>query len=301
MQEKIAGSPTQEQTTTPMIANPIFVATVFFLISFFFRIVDIFILQMNQTDFGILPSKVIPLILLIIYLRYIGRNVSVLGIHSNLFMTNLLLAVLSVSVFNGILTGGPYLVLLLLGDQPHVSFYKLDYIVYDLIFQTANAFMEEMLFRGLLLRCFMTRTTPVKSNILQALLFGLWHIVWPLDSFLGGYMTAGEALVWALEYILESAIIGFLWGTIYLRSSSLVTPILFHFSTNFISSYITVEGSTVSMGLITIVMGVLAMIVTYIIALQYMKRKAMPRLAPWDKNLLFGQVAGGRILKEVTT
>ncbi|MGD2072408.1 MAG: CPBP family intramembrane metalloprotease, partial [Candidatus Thorarchaeota archaeon] len=198
-EEKVEYHSTQELDPTPISAEPVFVALLFFLISFFFRIVDIFVLQMNQTDFGILPSKIIPIILIIIYLRYKGRKVSAVGIHSNLFATNIMLAGLTVLVFNGIFIGGPYLFLLLTGNQPQVSFYKPDYIVYDLIFQTANAFMEEMLFRGLMLRCFMTRASPLKSNILQALLFGFWHIVLPLDSFLGGYMTAGEALVWALE------------------------------------------------------------------------------------------------------
>jgi membrane protease YdiL (CAAX protease family) len=218
-----------------------------------------------------------------------------------MFTANILLALLTVTVFNGILTGGPYLFLLLAGDQPLVSFYKLDYLVHDVIFQTANAFMEEMLFRGLMLRSFMTRTSPVKSNILQAVLFGFWHVVWPLDSFLGGYLTAVEALTWALEYILEASIIGFLWGAIFLKSSSLITPILFHFSTNFISSYITVEGSIGFMGLITIVMGILAMVVTYIISLQYVKRKAMPHLTPWDEEIITEMVADGQVLIEVTT
>ena len=290
-----------EKAENSITANPVFIGVLFFLIALFFRCLDIFILRMDQTLWGILPSKAIPLVLFIVYLRYRKRSIAELGIHSNLLTTNLILALLAVLIFNGIQTGGPVLYLILTGSQLEVSIYKMDYIAYDLIFHITNAFMEEMLFRGLLLRCFMTRVSPLKANILQSILFGLWHVVWPISDFLGGYITADYALGWALEYILTSGTIGFLWGFMFLKSSSLIGPIVMHFSVNMASIYIMIDGVPPVPGLVSLIIGLPSIVLTFIMAYFYTKKKSMPQLTPWDESIFKEQetVSSG-VMEEIT-
>lgn len=240
--------------------RPLRLASSFFVVALFFRIVDIFILEMNATDFGILPSKIIPIVLILMYLRQTDRKVSAVGIHSRNWDNNVILAALTILVFNGILIGGSFLSLFILNMQPYISFYKLDYIVFDLVYQTANAFMEEMLFRGLMLICFMSIMRSTKANLLQGFLFGLWHIVWPINSYLGGLIGVGAALGWAIEYMLSSMIIGILWGYMFQKTGSLISPILLHFFINFISAYVLVEPTTSG---IKLVLGVLAFVLTF--------------------------------------
>ena len=290
-----------EKAENSITANPVFIGVLFFLIALFFRCLDIFILRMDQTLWGILPSKAIPLVLFIVYLRYRRRSIAELGIHSNLLTANLILALLAVLIFNGIQTGGPMLYLILTGSQLEVSIYKMDYIAYDLIFHITNAFMEEMLFRGLLLRCFMTRVSPLKANILQSILFGLWHVVWPISDFLGGYITADYALGWALEYILTSGTIGFLWGFMFLKSSSLIAPIVMHFSVNMASIYIMIDGVPPVPGLVSLIIGLPSIVLTFIMAYFYTKKKSMPQLTPWDESIFKEQetVSSG-VMEEIT-
>jgi membrane protease YdiL (CAAX protease family) len=259
-----------EKSVGLLSKKPLRLAGGFFLLAFFFRIVDIFILEMNATDFGILPSKIIPIILILVYLRQTGKKRSDIGIHSKNWDRNVILAILTILVFDGVQIGGSFLSLLIINVQPQLSFYKLDYIVFDLVYQTANAFMEEMLFRGLMLICFMTIMRPFRANLFQALLFGLWHVVWPINSYLGGLITAGAAIGWALEYVFSSLIIGLLWGYMFQRTGSLISPILLHFSINFIGAYVFVEPS---IGAISLGIGMLAFLLTFAIVLFFTKRK----------------------------
>jgi membrane protease YdiL (CAAX protease family) len=240
--------------------RPLRLAGSFFVLALFFRIVDIFILEMNATDFGILPSKIIPIVLILLYLRQTGRKVSAVGIDSRKWDSNVILAALTILVFNGILIGGSFVSLFILNMQPYISFYKLDYIVFDLVYQTTNAFMEEMLFRGIMLLCFMSIMRPLWANLLQGVLFGLWHVVWPINSYLGGLISLGAAIGWAIEYVFSSLIIGLLWGYMLQRTGSLIGPILLHFFINLISAYIFVEPTIAG---IKIILGVFAFLLTF--------------------------------------
>ena len=281
----------EEKADRSIATNPVFVGLLFFLVALLFRCLDIFILRMDQTLWGILPSKAIPLVLFIVYLRYRRRTIAELGIHSNLLTANLILALLAVLIFNGIQTSGPMLYLILTGSQLEASIYKMDYIAYDLIFHVTNAFMEECLFRGLVLRCFMTRASPLKANILQSILFGLWHVVWPISDFLGGYITADYALGWALEYILTSGTIGFLWGFMFLKSSSLISQIIMHFSVNMVSIYIMIDGVPPVPGLVSLIIGLPSIVLTFIMVYFYTKKTSMPQLVPWNEPILKEQEA----------
>ena len=255
-----------------VLANrPLLLAGSFFLISFFFRIVDIFILEMNATDFGILPSKVIPLVLILLYLRHSKREVSDIGIHSRDWRSNVVLAILVIIVFNGVLIGGNFLTLFILNVQPQLSIYKMDYIVHDLVFQTANAFMEEMLFRGVMLISFMAIIRPGRANLLQGFLFGLWHVVWPINSYLGGFISAGAAISWSVEYVLSSMTIGLLFGYMFLKTGSLISPILLHFFVNLLSGYVSVAPSIT---VIKLGFGALALLLAFAVVLLYTRRKS---------------------------
>ncbi len=246
----------REQSNEVLFNNPIRLAVSFFLLGLLFRIIDIFVLEMNTTDFGILPSKIIPMLLILVYLRQTRRKSSDISLQSRNWERNLVIAVIVSLVFNGILVGGNVLILVALNMQPFISIYKLDYMIPDLIFQTANAFMEEILFRGIMLTCFMLVMRPLKANLLQAFLFGLWHVVWPLNSYLGGLISLGEAMSWAIEYTLSTMVIGLLWGYMVQRTGSLVSTIPFHFLTNLTSGYITVgpyiAGMTLRLGAVAI-------------------------------------------------
>ena len=78
-----------------------------------------------------------------------------------------------------------------------------------LAFNLVNATMEESLFRGLLLTRLAATMSRMRANAVQAVLFGLWHIVWPLRWFYDGQMTLGAAMTYGAGYILVATMMGF--------------------------------------------------------------------------------------------
>jgi membrane protease YdiL (CAAX protease family) len=105
--------------------------------------------------------------------------------------------------------------------------------------------MEEGLFRGLLLTHFTCRFSAFRSNLLQSMIFGLWHIVWPLRDYIEGNMTLSDAVFISLGYILLSCIIGFSYGFLYLKTNSLWTSVIAHTLNNTAFNFFhTVTGAT---------------------------------------------------------
>lgn len=89
-----------------------------------------------------------------------------------------------------------------------------------------NGFFEEFLFRGAL----QSRLQQCLSNhgtlVLQALLFGLWHLAANGRMFAGDWLAA---LAWC---IVSQAMIGLLFGLLFQRTQSLLAPSVAHVVSN---------------------------------------------------------------------
>lgn len=57
------------------------------------------------------------------------------------------------------------------------------FILLLLVGNVINSFMEEKLFRGIMLRHYLSRFSFLKANILQAALFAAWHLVQPIKHY----------------------------------------------------------------------------------------------------------------------
>lgn len=87
-----------------------------------------------------------------------------------------------------------------------------------------NSFMEEGLFRGVMLPHFRIRMRFWQANLLQAFLFALWHLVWPLKSYLTGKASLGGALTEAWMLALATFVSGAVFGYLFYRTGSLWAP-----------------------------------------------------------------------------
>lgn len=91
-----------------------------------------------------------------------------------------------------------------------------------------NATMEESLFRGLLISHLAVAMSARRANVIQAVLFGLWHLVWPLRAVMDGEMALGAALGIGAGYVVVSTLIGLVWGAFFIWFRSLWVSILAH-------------------------------------------------------------------------
>ncbi len=89
-----------------------------------------------------------------------------------------------------------------------------------------NGFFEEFLFRGALqTRLYRLRASPWML-LLQAVLFGLWHLRANMQS-MGGNLLAGLAIC-----IVSQAVTGLAFGIIFRRTRNLVAPSVAHVAMN---------------------------------------------------------------------
>ena len=75
------------------------------------------------------------------------------------------------------------------------------FFVLCIILNIVNVLMEEGLFRGFFLKVINNKNNFLKSNMIVALLFGLWHFVMPLRLFITGEMNFISLIVMMLGYI----------------------------------------------------------------------------------------------------
>ena len=92
--------------------------------------------------------------------------------------------------------------------------------------------MEEGLFRGLMLRLFMLRHAKWGAILLQAVLFSIWHLSWPLRHLIDGQMSLGAVAFEALGLTLSTLISGMVYGLFTYRTSNLWGPFVGHVINN---------------------------------------------------------------------
>lgn len=85
-----------------------------------------------------------------------------------------------------------------------------------------NGFFEEFLFRGALQSRLSPVIAPGWALVVQALLFGLWHVEANLRMFSGDWWGA---LAWC---IVSQAVIGLFFGLLFQRTRSLIAPAVAH-------------------------------------------------------------------------
>lgn len=85
---------------------------------------------------------------------------------------------------------------------------KTDFVFFLLcvLFNVMNVWMEEGVFRGLFLKMFSETKSFMKANYIAAFLFGVWHIVMPVRSYINGEMTFAAMLLMGIGYMILAGI-----------------------------------------------------------------------------------------------
>ena len=215
------------------------IAGIMLTIAAVWRLVDQFVLGLGSTWMNILPSKLFPfLIILGFFWKYRPREIdSVLGLSRENFQVQLAIGLLiGIAISFGIDFGGTIVYGLLIDPTYPLQLHILnpDLLGYMLFFFLTNAFLEETLFRGLLINAFKTRQTTNRAILLSAIIFGIWHAGWPLLNGAAG----SDAMNQIVTMVFFTTILGIFLGIYYERfnsSRSLVGPIVIHTMFNYVS------------------------------------------------------------------
>ena len=173
--------------------------------------------------------KVVGIILLALVLKRVNLSWSDIGFQRNGFAGGILKGLLLGSACFTISYGLELAVFILQGNPAHLEIYissfsltgsqikNTDFIFFMLcvLFNIVNVWMEEGVFRGLFIKT-LSETKPfMQANFIAAFLFGIWHIVMPIRSYMNGEMSFTAMVLMSIGYILLAGIMGIKWGLLY--------------------------------------------------------------------------------------
>lgn len=135
-----------------------------------------------------------------------------------------------------------------------------------------NVFAEEGLFRGLFLHLGKENLGFKKSNLLQGLLFGAWHLVSVFIWVLDGSLSVFNAIIFGIGYFLLALCLAYEWGLCLELTGCIWAGCFEHFINNFSSNFLHTVTQT-GIDEMQIVRITLSNILSLLIVLFFAKRK----------------------------
>jgi uncharacterized protein len=295
MKTTLSSLPQAEQHNTSSLAEPIVVALALFLVVVVLRYTEVFVSGLNALPDKSIVSKVLGFILVLGYLRVLRKPLRSIGLHSRNFNKAFLIGGLSLLILYVTLYVVQFHRLNIAGESPRLVFAAINkqtgvmgglaFTWFYLFGQIVNAFMEEGIFRGVMLPHLMRRFRFWQANALQAFLFGLAHLVWPLSSWVRGQATAEEAIAEAVPLMIATTVGGLVFGYLYYRTDSLWTAWFAHLIDNVIGLFFHIQIASRSNAETDILMlASIGFISLVLLAWIVAKRSNLPTLKPWAAN-----------------
>jgi membrane protease YdiL (CAAX protease family) len=260
-------------------------------IALLLRILDIFVLRLDERLGEIILSKSLGFALVVGYTWWVGQRLTAIGLHTRRLGAALAVGVsltLAAFVIAGVvqvLTLEPAAALTLQAVDPKAGLAGGGAFAALLIAgNVVNSFMEEGLFRGIMLTHFLRRKGFGTANVLQAVLFAAWHLVWPLKAYLAGEVSATGVIAQTASLLLGTFVAALVYGYLFWRTGSLWAPWIAHFLNNTTLNLVQVQSAAGEL------QPAMVMSVVVVIALAFLafavepiaKRLNMPHLRPWD-------------------
>jgi len=286
------------------INHPVLVCFILLIIALIFRIIDIFILRLDDRLGEIILSKSLGFILVVLFLYLAGKSLSYIGLNKQKAGKAFFIGGVGMLLIFIVACGVQLGYLNLAGEKATLALTAADlysgtsgssvfFILLLLVGNVINSFMEEGLFRGLMLRHFLSRFSFLKANFLQAALFAAWHLVQPIKHYQTGSTDLMGALMESVVIIIGSGIIGLVFGYLYYKTNSLWAPWIAHFVNNSILNffYIQVDGELNSLLSISrqefIVLLALYFIGLFLLIIwtrYFSRRFKMQNVRPWNSK-----------------
>lgn len=274
------------------LAQPILVSLAFFLVVFALRSIGAFMLRLDERP-NISFSGVLGFALVLGCLRVLRKPIRSIGLHARNFDKVLLIGMFSLVILYTVLYGVQFYSQYNAGENPRLVFGTIDqetgilgglfFSLLYLVGQLFNAFMEESIFRGVILPHLMLRFRFWKANALQALLFGLAHLVFPLSSWVSGQATAGEAFAEAVSLLIFTILGGLVYGYLYYRTDSLWTVIFAHLIDNAAGLFFHIQTvSRLNAETDILMLASVGFVALALLAWIVAKRSNLPTLKPWE-------------------
>ncbi|MCI9625020.1 MAG: CPBP family intramembrane metalloprotease [Lachnospiraceae bacterium] len=201
-----------------------------FMLCLSVRFAEYFLIETDKTAIGEnVLHKAAGIILLALVLKRVNLSWSDIGFRRNGFVSGILKGLLLGGVCFAVSFGLELGILALQGNPAHIEIYissfsltgsqikNTDFVFFLLciLFNVINVWMEEGVFRGMFMKT-LSETKPfMKANSIAAFLFGIWHIVMPIRSYINGEMSFAAMVLMGIGYMILAGIMGIKWGLLY--------------------------------------------------------------------------------------
>lgn len=272
---------------------PVLAPLVLLGLAMILRVIDIYVLRLDERLGEIILSKSLGFALVVGYTWWVGQRLSAIGLHSRkqgaalAIGAGLTVTAFLIATIVQILTLAPGQSLTLQAVDPKTGMTGgVAFAIFLIVGNVINSFMEEGLFRGLMLPHFLQRMRFRNANLLQASLFAAWHLVWPIKAYLTGDVSAIGALAQAGLLLLGTFVAGLVYGYLFWRTGSLWAPLIAHFLNNTILNLVQVQTSSGELqpAVILSVVVVLAMAILTFAVKPLARWLVLPRLRPWGAS-----------------
>ncbi len=223
------------------LSKPLIVGIGLICLAMIFRLMDIFVFRLDEVLGEIILSKVIGFIIVILFVKIIGNKMSDIGFNFNNRW--------SILIIGGVMTIGLMILgytvefLIFSSDSPQLLVAAIDpkagvtggisFAFFLLLGNVVNCFMEEGLFRGILIPMLNRKYSVRMTIILQGILFGVWHIPWAFKWYISGLVSGTSGFIMALVInSIPMILMGIVFGIMFYYTNSIWTPWISHFLIN---------------------------------------------------------------------
>lgn len=181
--------------------KPILSSFILFIFCFIIRMIEYFIIKTDETFLSEnFIHKLIGIIILVILLKIMNYKLKDIGFIKKHWFQYFLYGLLLGLFCFGISYFIEYTILCIHSKNPTLEFFvngfslvgnevkhtEMIFFVLCILLNIINVIMEEGLFRGFFFKMINNKNTFFQTNLIVALLFGIWHFVMPLRSYVYG-------------------------------------------------------------------------------------------------------------------
>ena len=195
------------------------------------KILDTFVFRLDELIGEAIVTKALGFLAVVAYLWSARRGLRDIGFHTRNLGAVLLTAVVGFGLVYAVAFTAQLVILRASGEDATLVFSAVDpktglsggllFALWLVFANLVNSAMEEGLFRGVMLRHFLIRYPKWGAILLQAALFSLWHLSWPLRHLIDGQASVGEVAFEAFGLTLSTLVSGVVYGYFYYRTNNI--------------------------------------------------------------------------------
>lgn len=234
-----------------ILNRPILASLVIFVVCLISRFVEYFVIKTDTTFFSEnFIHKVFGIVLLFVLLKIVHYRPSDIGFKKQHWWKYFVYGLLLGGVCFAAAYFVEFVILLMTSQDPSFEFYvngfslagggvkhtEIYFFALCILLNIINVVMEEGLFRGFFYKIISHRNNFLKTILIVALLFGIWHFVMPFQLLMSGEINLLSFVVMSLGYIVLAGIMSIKWSLLYKMTGSLFLGIGDHLFNNVIAT-----------------------------------------------------------------